>query len=438
MKLLLIQPSQIIDGGKLYKARKIMFPRLSLPVVASLTPPDFSVEILDEYFDTINFNSNVDIIGLTAMSTQAPRAYQIADEFRQRGKKIIMGGSHATALPEEALIHVDSVVIGEAEGVWPVLLKDLLNGNLKKIYKSPDFPSLEGLPIPRYDLLKKDRYRLLKINFPIQVGRGCPNRCEFCSVNQFFGHRYRHRPIEEVVEEIKRINKKGIVFVDDNIVGHPQFAKSLFEQLIPLNIRWAGQVSLNVAKDDELLELAARSGCALMFIGVETLSLKTFKEMRKTIFDPRETAELLQKIHKKGIHIRASVIFGFDEDEKDVFEKTVKFLIENKIIYTDFNVLTPLPATRVLSQLKEENRIFDWDWSKYNFKNVVFHPKLMKREELEEGFWKAAQKFYSIPSIMSRILFGDNTTLGRKKRAFLSNIYYKSAVGKRKHTMEGH
>lgn len=437
MKILLIQPSQIIDGGKVYKAKKIMFPRLSMPVLASLTPPNFLVEILDEYFDPINFDHDADFVGLTAMSTQAPRAYQIADEFRKRGKKVIMGGSHASALPEEALAHVDSVVIGEAEGVWQKVLQDFLNGNLLKIYQSSVFPSLENLPIPRYDLLKKERYRLLNINFPIQVGRGCPNQCEFCSVNNFFGHRYRHRPIEEVVEEIKKINKKGIVIVDDNIIGNPNFAKSLFESFIPLNIRWAGQVSLNIAKDDELLDLAVRSGCALMFIGLETLSKKTFKDMRKTFFAPEEMSELIHKIQKRGVLIRASVVFGFDEDENDVFEKTVSYLVENKITYTDFNILTPLPSTRIHTQFEKENRIFDWDWSKYNFKNVVFHPKQMTKEELEEGFWKAARNFYSIPSIIKRNSF-NNTQLRKKTRVFLSNYYYKSVVGKKKHTMEGH
>ncbi|MCX5919140.1 MAG: radical SAM protein, partial [Deltaproteobacteria bacterium] len=313
-------------------AKKIMFPRLSLPVVASLTPPDFTVKILDEYFDSIDYDQHVDLIGITAMTTQAPRAYQISDEFRKRGKKVIMGGSHATALPEEALNHVDSVVIGEAEGIWNEVLQEFTNHRLRKIYRSSEFPSLKGLPIPRYDLLKQDRYRLLKINFPVQIGRGCPNRCEFCSVNQFFGHRYRHRPIEEIVEEIKRIDRKGIVFVDDNLMGDPEFAKSLFEHLIPLKIRWVGQVSLNVAKDEELLDLAVRSGGALMFIGLETLSPKTIQDMHKTFFHPGEMAELLRKIRSRGIHIRASVIFGFDGDDKEDLEAMVQFLRRRNFI----------------------------------------------------------------------------------------------------------
>lgn len=415
-----------------------MFPRLSLPVIASLTPPEFEVEIIDEYFEDINFECKVDLVGITAMSTQAPRAYQIADEFRKRGKKVIMGGSHASALPDEALMHVDSVVIGEAEGIWGDVLKDFLNNKLKGIYKSSEFHSLCGLPIPRYDLLKVDRYRLLKINFPMQVGRGCPNKCDFCSVNKFFGNRYRHRPLEEIIEEIKKINKRGIVFVDDNIIGNIQFAKSLFEKLIPLKIRWSGQVSLNVAKDKELLELAARSGCAVMFIGIETLSKKTFENMHKSFIDPGEMSELIKRINKFGIKIRGSVIFGFDEDDNTVFEKTVNFLIKNKIIYADFNILTPLPGTSILEQFKKESRIFDWDWSKYNFKNVVFYPKCMTKEELQIGFWKAAQKFYSFPNIVKRVLLNNNYSLIDKKRPLFSNVYYKFAVLNQKHTMEGH
>ena len=215
---------------------------------------------------------------------------------------------------------------------------------------------MKGLPIPRYDLLKQDRYRLLKINFPVQIGRGCPNRCEFCSVNQFL-QRYRHRPIEEIVEEIKRIDRKGIVFVDDNLMGDPEFAKSLFEHLIPLKIRWVGQVSLNVAKDEELLDLAVRSGGALMFIGLETLS-KTIQDMHKTFFHPGEMAELLRKIRSRGIHIRASVIFGFDGDDKEDLE-AMNNLVDNKVTYTYFKdnyFLARHPNPQPIRSRKEDPR----------------------------------------------------------------------------------
>ncbi len=435
MKLLLIQPSQIIDGGKVYKAKKIMFPRLSLPVLASLTPPEIQVEIVDEYFEDVPFDDAADIIGVSFMTSQAPRAYQIGDEFRKRGKKVVLGGIHASALPEEALEHADAVVVGEAEEIWPQVLEDFKNGKMQRIYKSINFPKLSGLPMPRYDLLKKDRYRLFKINFPIQAGRGCPFKCEFCSVSRFFGNQYRWRPVEEVVQEVQKIKIKKVFFVDDNIVGHRAYARELFKALIPLKIRWVGQASLNLAKDEELLNLAAESGCAVLFMGIESISESNLKAIRKVFLKAEEISDLASKIHKKGILIHASIIFGMDDDGPDTFQKTVDFLIKEKVAYAEFFLLTPLPATEMYKKLEKEGRILDYDWSNYDCFHVVFRPLKMDEETLEKGLWDAYKKFYSTSSILKRL-----TSLAwhrRSLRTVFSNFYYQQLIKKGRYPFLG-
>lgn len=412
-----------------------MWPRLSLPLLASLTPPEIQVEIIDEYFEEIPFDSPADLIGISFMTAQAPRAYQIGDEFRKRGKKVVMGGIHASALPEEALQHSDAVVVGEAEGVWTQLLQDFKNGKMNEIYRSSHFPSLEGLPAPRYDLLQEERYRLLKINYPFLAGRGCPFNCDFCSVTKFFGGTYRWRPVKDVVNEIRKTGRKKILFLDDNIIGNREYARELFQALIPLHVRWAGQASINIGRNEELLLLASESGCAVLLIGIESLSVLNLREIGKTFFRPEELRGAIAEIHKHGIIVRASMIFGFDHDDPGVFERTAAFLVENKIAYADFFILTPFPGTRIRERLAKNERLLSLDWSYYDFLHAVFQPQLMSPREVEEGLWRAYRQFYSVPNILKRILFSHGAP--RSKRTLLSNFYYRYLVSKGKHPIYG-
>ncbi len=435
MKLLLIQPSQLIGGGKVYKAKKLMFPRLSLPVLASLTPPEIQIEIIDEYFEDIPFDDPADLIGISFMTPQAPRAYQIGDEFRKRGKKVVMGGIHASALPEEGLEHADAVVVGEAEGIWAHVLEDFKNGKMGGIYRSPEFPSLKGLPLPRYDLLKKDRYRLFNINFPIQAGRGCPFNCEFCSVTKFFGGQYRSRPVEEVVQEIKHKNLKKIFFVDDNIISNRAYARDLFKALIPLKLRWGGQATLILGRDEELLSLAAESGCGLLYIGVESISSSNLPAYGKSFFKAEEVSGLLTKIQKWGILIRASIIFGMDADNPDVFRNTVDFLVREKVAYAEFFILTPMPGTVLRRKHEKEGRIIDYDWSNYDGLHAVYRPLGMGKESLEKGLWDAYREFYSVPNIIKRCLKVGRQN--RRLRTLISNFYYRGMVTKGRHPLYG-
>jgi radical SAM superfamily enzyme YgiQ (UPF0313 family) len=435
MKILLIQPSQIIGEGRVYKAKKLMFPSLSLPLLASLTSPEFHVEIIDEYFDEIPFDNTADLIGISLMTPQAPRAYQIGDEFKKRGKKVVMGGIHASAVPEEALQHSDAVVVGEAEEIWPQVLEDFKHGKMEGIYKSSNFPTLKRLPTPRYDLLKKERYRLLNFNFPIQAGRGCPFKCEFCSVTKFFGGEYRWRQVDEVVREIQQANVKKIFFVDDNIIGQKTYARELFKALIPLKLRWGGQASLNVAKDEELLRLAAESGCGLLYIGIESISNTNLPIYGKNFFKVEEISDYFSKIRNEGILIRASIIFGLEDDDPDIFQRTVSFLIKEKVAYADFNILTPMPGTELRRKLEKENRITDFDWSRYDGLHVVFQPLKMGKEKLEKGLWDAYKEFYSASNIFKRVLGSEkhNSIL----RTILSNFIYRKIAYKRRHPLCG-
>ena len=435
MRLLLIQPSQIVEGGKVYKAKKLMFPRLSLPVLASLTPPEFGIKIIDEYFEEIPFDDPADLIGLSFMTPQAPRAYQIGDEFRRRGKKVVMGGIHASVLPEESLLHADAVVVGEAENLWKRVLEDLKNDKLGGTYWSEHRPILKGMAVPRYDLLEKARYRLFKINFPLQAGRGCPFDCEFCSVTKFFGKTIRYRPISEVVDEIKSLKKQRILFIDDNIVGSPEYAIDLFKQLIPLGIRWGGQASINLARNESLLKLAAESGCAILFMGIESLSNESLGEIGKKFFKAEEIQESIQKIQSYGISIRTSIVFGFDHDDQNVFRRTADFLVQNQVAYADFFILTPLPGTKLREKLKAEGRVLTDDWSQYDSLRAVFNPQKMSIEALNEGLWEAYRIFYSPENILKRILFNNN--MKGKIRKLFSNFFYRSLVINKKHPIYG-
>lgn len=435
MKLLLIQPSQIIDGGKVYKAQKLMFPRLSLPVLASLTPSEIQVEIIDEYFEDVPFDNPADLIGISFMTPQAPRAYQIGDEFRKCGKKVVMGGIHTSALPEEALEHADAVVVGEAEGIWADVLEDFKSGKMGGIYRAPQFPNLKGLPLPRYDLLKKERYRLLKLNFPIQAGRGCPFNCEFCSVTKFFGGKYRCRPVEEVAQEIRQSSLKKIFFIDDNIVSNRAYARELFKALIPLKLRWGGQAPLTLGKDEELLNLAAESGCGLLYIGVESISSSNLTAYGKSFFEAEEISGLLARIQKRGILIRASIIFGMDGDNPDVFQKTVDFLVREKVAYAEFFILTPMPGTGLRRKLEKESRIIDYDWSNYDGLHTVYQPLGLGKESLEKGLWDAYREFYTIPNIFRRCLKMGRQN--RRLRTLIANFYYRGMITKGRHPLYG-
>ncbi len=404
MKLRLIDPAPK-DDLLMQTAKDIKsywFARLSLTTIAALTPTDIEVAITDENVESIDFDEDVDLVGLTAMTMHAMRAYEIADRFRKRGITVVMGGLHASSLPHEAKEHVDAVVIGEAEHVWGDLLKDFQKGQLKPFYKSDHFCSLQKQPHPRLDLLNKNNYWTINC---IQATRGCPFSCDFCSVAQFFGNTYRYRPVDEVIEEIKALPPGYCAFVDDNIMGKPSYAKELFEKLTPLKRKWTSQGSITMANDSTLLKMAVESGCYALFVGIESLTQDNLSSMNKSINNVARYEDAIKKIRDHGIMVIGSFIFGFDHDDDAVFERTVRFCEKNKIDLPIFFILTPVPGTRLFKRMEEDGRILHKDWSKYNGSNVVFKPKLLSEQTLFNGYNWAFQESYSHHSIAKRILF---------------------------------
>jgi len=397
MKILLISPT--VDTEKRTN-RELILPQLALYILESLTPPEHEVEIIEEETTHIDLEQDCDLIGISCMTANAPRAYELCREFKKRGKTVILGGVHPTILPNEALEHADGVVIGEAEGVWENLLVDLQNNKLKKKYHDPD-PDLGKYVSKDFNkIVKKGLFNII----PIMTSRGCPYNCEFCCVTNLFGRKIRHIPIENIVKDIQNSGAKNFMFLDDNIIGHPKYAKALFRAIKPLKIRWVGQASVSLlVGDDELIQLAAESGCKALFFGIESVSLEQLQLMRKALKDIEHLENALKKIKKMGILIHASVVFGFDNDTKETFNETVKFLIKNKVSTVSFNILTPYPGTKIYEDLKNENRLTTSDWSYYDHNTVVFKPRNMTSYDLQIGKINARKKFYSISSVLKRL-----------------------------------
>ena len=398
MKLLVISPAWL---PTFWNGGKALLPPMSLPVLASLTPPDVEIHLVDENIEAVDLDESADLVAISCMTAAAPRGYEIADHFRARRVPVVMGGMHPSALPQEAAQHADAVVIGEAEGQWPRVFADFAAGRPQELYRSDERPELRDLPIPRRDLLRTDRY--LTVNL-VQTARGCPHACNFCSVSPTFGRRYRFRPVPEVVEEIRSLSSRWMGFSDDNIVGNRARAKELFEALIPLKVRWVGQGDLSMAKDEELLKLMARSGCLAMFVGLESLSQDSLAAANKRHNIGVDYEQAVATIHRHGIDIIGSFVFGLDPDRLGAFRETVGFAERVKLAAAQFAVLTPFPGTPLYDQLKQENRITSADWSLYTMGHVVYRPRNMTAAELRQGRLDAYRRFYSRRSILRRML----------------------------------
>ena len=389
-------------------------PNLAFPILASLSPPDVDFSFTDDLLTSIHLEKDlkeVDLVGITVLTKTALRAYEIADAYRKKGIPVVLGGIHPTALPEEAKEHADSVVMGEAEEVWPHLIEDVRMGHLKPFYQQKGYTDLSKVPNPRRDILPKRGYLPLDV---VQVTRGCPFRCEFCSVQKFFGETYRFRPIPDVVEEVRRLRHRWMMFNDDNIIGNHSYSKELLNALIPLKKKWFGQVSLSGLKAIENVELLAKSGCNSLFIGFESLSKKNLVTSKKFQNDPSEYREIIDTLHRHGIAICGSFVFGFDEDDPSVFEETVSFSIQTKLFSAIFMILTPYPETAFYHRVKNEGRLVQDQW--WLLKNPEdsaphFLPKKMTGQALREGWKKAWKEFNSFPSIWKRFHWDYSPTL---------------------------
>ncbi len=407
-RVLLVQPRVNRGHGTVKHEGNMAGAPLTLAYLAGLTPPEYDVAVVDENVAEIDFDAPVDIVGISAVTMAAPRAYEVSRRFRSLGAKVVIGGVHATLLPEEAAQHADAIVIGEAEDVWQQLLADFRNGGLKPTYRRGEAHSLAGLAKPRWDLLNKSAYLTTNV---VQTTRGCPYDCSFCSVTTTFGRKYRRRPVEDVVKEFEATKGKLVGFADADITANPKYSIELFDSIAPYKKWWAADAGIGVANQPDVLKAAAKSGCKGFYIGFESVSSDSLAEANKAQNTKRSFEDSIKIIHDHGIAVLGGFIFGFDTDDESVFERTVEFAIENKMIYADFNVLCPYPGTRVYDKMLEEDRLLETDWSKYyGMSSVVFRPKKMSAERLREGCQWAWREFYSARSIAGRFVSRRNLT----------------------------
>jgi radical SAM superfamily enzyme YgiQ (UPF0313 family) len=404
MKIKLIAPHEQSEAN-IPSAQTFKIQKVNLPLLAALTPPEHEVKIVDEAFAADDIDEAVDLVGITVMTDLALRAYQIADTYRQRGVKVVMGGIHATVLTGEAFQHADAVVISEAEEVWPKLLSDAASGEMQKIYCANKITHLNGMPIPRRDLYPKPKQRGYTPNaIAIETARGCPYDCEFCSIGSVMGRQYRARPVPEVIAEIGSIDSPHLFFVDDALALNRPIAKKLFMEMIPLRRKWAGQGPVSLAEDLELLRLMRRSGCVGLLIGFESVQKEAHDGMKKIKNLRIDFSEAIRRFHGEGIAILGAFIFGFDHENKDVFDQTLEFIIKCRLDCVELRILTPFPGTRLYSRLLKEGRLFvpNWWLQGYPPDTLLFEPKGMTAGELIAGFIRLNRQTYSYGSIIKR------------------------------------
>lgn len=409
-------------------------PNLSLATVAALTPPGVEISLTDDLINPVALDGglkDVDLVGITCSTKTAPRAYQIASAYRGRGVPVILGGIHPTAVPEEALEHGDAVVVGEAEESWPRVIEDFQRGDLERIYRQDAFTSPEQIPAARRDIYNPKDYFPLDL---LQATRGCPYLCDFCSVRRFFGGTYRYRPVSDVIGEIRSLPHRVIMFADDNIVGHPRYSRELLEALIPLRKWWIGQASLAGLEDEEKVMLMAKSGCVGLLIGFESIVEENIKLSRKHQNRPAEYLKIIRTLHRHGIAIWASFLFGFDHDDPGIFERTVRFAIEAKFFSVVFAILTPYPGTALCERLRGEGRLTDERWwlqDNQEARAPHFHPQGMTREELRQGWEWAWQEYYSYSSVLRRFQWEYPPNLVNKVIYFPFNLIQRRFVRKK-------
>jgi radical SAM superfamily enzyme YgiQ (UPF0313 family) len=403
MKIQLLSPAGEIHRNTtgIFK-RSLRYAPLTLTTLAAMAPEELDAEVTiqDEGVQPLNLDFEADIVGITAITGTAQRAYKVADELRARGHTVVLGGVHPTLMPEEAAQHADVLVTGYAEQTWPQLLRDAAAGRLQARYHAPTGRDLTGVPIARRDLLKRKGYATVN---SIEATRGCPHQCEFCVVPTAWRGIYAHRPVEEVVAELRTFEQRHAIFIDLSPVEDVAYAKALYRAMIPLKIRWLGLATTRLAEDLELLQLAAQSGCKGVLIGFESIDQNTLDGTRKHFHAAGRYAEHIRRLHDHGIGVQGCFVFGFDDEDESVFERTVEFVDKTKIDLPRYAVATPFPGTPLYRRLEATGRLLHKNWSLYDVEHVVFEPKRMSPERLQEGLKWSWQQSYSWPSILRRL-----------------------------------
>ncbi|OGP87606.1 MAG: hypothetical protein A2156_14660 [Deltaproteobacteria bacterium RBG_16_48_10] len=434
MKIKLIAPHE--QGGiSISSAETFKIQKVSLPLLAALTPAGHMVRIVDEAFAPDDVHEDVDLVGISVMTDLALRAYHIADTYRQRGVKVVMGGIHPTVLPYEALKHADSVVVGEGEQVWPKLVSDAESRQMQTIYRASRMEDLRRMPGPRRDLYPRPAYKsYTPLAIGVETARGCPYDCEFCSIGSVMGRQYRPRPLPEVLAEIESIESRHLFFVDDALGLNRASAKRLFTEMIPLRRIWAGQGPVSLAEDLDLLRLMKRSGCLGLLVGFESVQKETQGGMKKISTLKIDFSEALRRFHGEGLAVLGAFVFGFDHENKDVFDQTLEFAMKNRPDCLELRILTPFPGTRLYTRLLREGRLFAPEWwlQGYPPDTVLFQPKGMTVDELLEGFARLNRQVYSLDGVIKRF-FGMSPW---KRNAVGCSVYFGFNLATRKRYIE--
>jgi len=404
MKITLIEPAMIKNPKGPSEKPIFCFQPLALGVLASITPPEIEVEIVDDRFETIDFSSPRDLVGISVKTFTARRAYQIADEFRRRGTPVILGGHHVSLMTEEALQHANSVCVGEAETAWKTIVDDLHHNRLQPYYLGSREPICPSTPAKRTLFDKKNYLPIV----PVESGRGCRFNCSFCSVSVFFGHTFRRRNIGQLIDELRTLSRKTIMFVDDNIIGDVESAKELFSALIPLKLRWISQASIGMTHDLELMDLMRKSGCAGVLVGIESLFSDNLKEIHKRWNNShQEYSETLRVARAYNVAMIGSFIIGLENDTDESLNATLEFAVEQKLFAVLFNMLIPFPQTELYQQFQREGRLRYPTWwldENYRYGQAVFEPKNFSTQWIEQKRMQMYRKFYGARSIITRML----------------------------------
>jgi radical SAM superfamily enzyme YgiQ (UPF0313 family) len=356
--------------------------------------------LVDEGIEEIDPDMDVDVVGLTVITGTAPRAYELASRFRARGIPVVLGGPHVTLAPDDAQPHADSIVVGYAEDTWPELLRDLAGGRLRPRYVQQPGLSLAGRPFPRRDLLPARRFLTTNV---FEATRGCIHNCDFCVVPAAWGRKPYQKPVEEVVEDIRRHGARKLIFVDLNLIADREYAARLFTALIPLRVQWFGLSTVLLADDGPLLRLAAASGCRGLLLGFESIVPGNLRDSSKGFNRPAHFKQVVRALHQAGIAVYGCFVFGMDHDTPDVFLATARFAVEAGIDLPRFAIVTPFPGTALHHRLDREGRMLTRNWELYDGQHVVFQPARMTVRTLQEGTERAWRSVYSIPSIARRL-----------------------------------
>jgi radical SAM superfamily enzyme YgiQ (UPF0313 family) len=420
MKILLVTPENPFIRA--FRRGQINnFAQLTMAHLAAFVGPPHTVQLVDEYAQTIDLDAPADLVGITCNTPNASHVYRMADALRARGKTVVIGGPHPTLLPDEARPHADAIVIGEAETTWPRLIDDAARGRLEPEYRAADPPSLDRLPHARRDLIRGRG----ALACAVIATRGCPHRCSYCNLRQIYASALRFRPVDEVVAEIRTIPSPIFAFWDDQLFMDRSYALRLFSLLSGSHRRWAAMATIASARDDQLLAAAARAGCVCLFLGLESFSARSLSLANKTFNVVESYGDIVARIHAHRIAVQAGIVFGFDGDDETAFEKTLAEATRIGIDGATVSVLTPFPGTPLFDDLDRTGRLLTRDWSYFNGKTAVtFRPARMSPEALWNGYMWFRRRFFSRSCTLERLARSGV----RPVQSFALNRGYRRAV----------